>query len=248
MKKSLLLIALLAGLTSNAQLANGTQAPDFTLTDIEGNSHTLSDYLNSGKTVILEFFACHCPTCWAYHNTNRLKNVISSYGPNGSVSQDIVVLAIEYDANNGANEFNGVSGATQGDWVTGTNFPLINPEGTDRAVLTNYNVNYYPMIYKICPNGETELLSTATTETEIKATSDNCVPLSIEEVTFDLEIKNGFLSINDHDGVEIELYNLQGELINKSVNSEIQLPLDYSGIVIYKFAIKGEVVTGKVVL
>jgi len=247
MKKIFIILSLVIGFNTSAQLTNGSQAPDFTLTDIDGTTHTLSTYLSQGKTVVLEFFACHCPSCWAFHNTGRLNNLLAAYGPNGSSSQDIVVLAVEYDPNNGTNEFNGVSGNTQGDWVTGTNFPLINPEGTDRSILTDYSVNYYPMIYLICPNGETELLSTSTPIADIKTKSDNCATLNVEELIYDLEIANNLIKINDHQDVEIELFNLQGELIKVSGESEIELPIDYSGILIYKFTIKGEIITGKIV-
>jgi len=37
------------------QLPVGTVAPNFTLTDINGNTHTLYDYLDQGKTVVIDF-------------------------------------------------------------------------------------------------------------------------------------------------------------------------------------------------
>ena len=37
-----------------------TNAVDFTVTDLEGNSHTLFDYLNNGKYVCVDFFAYWC--------------------------------------------------------------------------------------------------------------------------------------------------------------------------------------------
>lgn len=39
----------------------GDQAPDFTLTDTNGNSHTLSNY--QGKVVVISFFGYSCPLC-----------------------------------------------------------------------------------------------------------------------------------------------------------------------------------------
>lgn len=45
------------GLASQAQI--GRPAPDFTLTSIEGNSHSLSDF--RGKTVVLEWMNQECP-------------------------------------------------------------------------------------------------------------------------------------------------------------------------------------------
>ncbi len=47
--------------TSAAAVKVGDTAPDFTLTDLDGNKHTLSDYTNDGKIVVLEWFSPSCP-------------------------------------------------------------------------------------------------------------------------------------------------------------------------------------------
>ncbi len=39
----------------------GQPAPDFTLTDIDGKRHTLSDYTAKGQVVVLEWFSPLCP-------------------------------------------------------------------------------------------------------------------------------------------------------------------------------------------
>jgi peroxiredoxin len=39
----------------------GAKAPDFTLVDINGKKHTLSDYTAKGHTVVLEWFNPDCP-------------------------------------------------------------------------------------------------------------------------------------------------------------------------------------------
>jgi len=44
-----------------AKLKIGDTAPDFTLTDLEGNTHTLSDYTKAGNIVVLEWFSPDCP-------------------------------------------------------------------------------------------------------------------------------------------------------------------------------------------
>lgn len=65
MKSSLRLLAValialgLASWSSAAQAKVGMDAPDFTLTDIEGISHTLSSF--RGKTVVLEWVNPECP-------------------------------------------------------------------------------------------------------------------------------------------------------------------------------------------
>ncbi|MFN0201733.1 MAG: T9SS type A sorting domain-containing protein [Bacteroidia bacterium] len=156
----LLISCFLVSPKANAQLANGSTAPDFTLTDINGNVHHLYDYLNQGKTVFIDFSAAHCSSCWNYHNAHHLKTLYEQHGPTGTISQDVIVLFIEVDANNGLNEFNGISGNTQGNWLAGTPYPFLNPEGADRSVFTDYKVIYYPMVYGICPNKSIKLLGT----------------------------------------------------------------------------------------
>ena len=42
----------------------GQTAPDFAITDTEGNSHSLyADYLDQGKTVLIKVFFTNCPPC-----------------------------------------------------------------------------------------------------------------------------------------------------------------------------------------
>jgi len=54
-------VLLCAYLPAFSLLQEGSPAPDFTLTDIDGNSHTLSDY--AGKVVMIDFFNYNCAPC-----------------------------------------------------------------------------------------------------------------------------------------------------------------------------------------
>ena len=47
-----------------AQLPDGSVAPDFTITDIDGEEHNLYSYLDYGYSVIIDFSATWCGTCW----------------------------------------------------------------------------------------------------------------------------------------------------------------------------------------
>jgi len=172
MKKLLLSVLLATATVSNAQLADGTTAPNFTATDLNGVSHTLTDYLNAGKTVILDISATWCGPCWNYHNTHALGDLYKAYGPNGS--DKVMVFFIEGDNATTVTDLNGTGTSTQGDWVTGTPYPIIN----SAAIATSYAIGFYPTIYRICPDGlvyEIGQLSAANLKANIIS---NCGPLT----------------------------------------------------------------------
>lgn len=129
-----------------AQLADGSLAPDFTLTDINGQTHNLYSYLNQGKTVFLDFFATWCGPCWNYHNSGALEGLYEEYGPNGT--GEVMVIAIEADNATTMADLYGTGSNTQGNWVDGTAYPIINSASQNGA----YAIAYFPTIYGICPN------------------------------------------------------------------------------------------------
>jgi peroxiredoxin len=47
--------------TANGEATIGEPAPNFTLRDLDGKKHTLSDYTDDGKIVVLEWFNPGCP-------------------------------------------------------------------------------------------------------------------------------------------------------------------------------------------
>lgn len=227
-----------------AQLANGTVAPDFTLTDYYGNPHNLYSYLNDGKTVFVEFFAAHCPSCWAYHQTSRLKNMYNLYGPVGT--NEIMVLALEHDPYNDSTAFTGNHDpwVTQGNWLAGTPYPIFNVEGADRSVFTDYNVTFYPVIYKICPDKIVERVSTSTTETVLYQKVQACQALSIQEEVKTWHIyfdpRSGKVIINGAEDIEtLRIINVKGQLV-KTVQyfKQATISVDELATGIYMFQIK----------
>lgn len=151
MKRLLPLIAIgiLATQLAYGQLPPGSQAPNWTMADINGVSHTLYDYLNQEKVVYLDFSATWCGPCWNYHNSGALENLYDTYGPQGT--NNVMVFMIEGDAATNTACLYGLPtcvGGTQGNWVAGTPYPIIDNASQNGP----YAINYFPTIYGVCPD------------------------------------------------------------------------------------------------
>lgn len=183
MKKLLLFIfsAMIAGSTF-AQLPNGSIAPDWTMEDLDGVTHNMYSYLDSGYTVVIDFSAIWCGPCWSYHISGALEDLYINHGPAGypnvsaNTTDDVMVFFIEGDEGTIA-QLNGGSGS-QGNWVTGTPYPIIPTVApNNNQVTTDYSIGYWPTIYMICPNrviNENGQIGTAAHY----ALAEDCPPLS----------------------------------------------------------------------
>ena len=148
MKKLFTLIAfsMILSFSVNAQMANGSIAPDWTLTDIDGVEWNLYDILDSGKSVVLDFSATWCGPCWNYHETHALRDLYEMYGPEGT--DEMMVFFIEGDGNTTADDLAGTGSSTVGNWLEGRTYPIID----DASITGLYEIGYWPTIYHICQN------------------------------------------------------------------------------------------------
>lgn len=69
----------------------GDSVPDFTLTDVNGNSYTLSDYTSAGNIVVLEWFNPDCPAVGKYRTVSNFMNDTADAYAN----EPVVWLAID---------------------------------------------------------------------------------------------------------------------------------------------------------
>ena len=74
MKHALTVLALFAVASAALAAAEvGKPAPDFTATDINGQTHKLSDY--SGKIVVLESYNLDCPYCRNHYRSGAMQDL-----------------------------------------------------------------------------------------------------------------------------------------------------------------------------
>ncbi|MDA8527913.1 redoxin domain-containing protein [Opitutaceae bacterium] len=81
------MLAVFAIPTFAAKAKIGEKAPDFTLTDVNGNTHALSDF--AGKTVVLEWVNPECPFVVKHYRSGNMPKLQSA-----AAAQDTVWLSI----------------------------------------------------------------------------------------------------------------------------------------------------------
>jgi len=193
----------------SAQLQDGSEAPDWTLTDLDGNTHSLYDELNAGRQVYLVFSATWCAPCWSYHNSGHMETIYEDYGPDGT--NEARVYFLEADLSTAEACLYGpagCSGTTQGNWVDGIPFPIISLNSNNGpTVPSDYQIAYYPTVYTVCPDKRIyETGQASSQDLETYMTSCEMAPESIDpydELCYedetggiDIEIIEGYGSTN----------------------------------------------------
>lgn len=121
-------------------------APDFTLVDQFGNSHTLSEY--KGKTVFLNFWATWCGPCRM--EMPYIQKVYEEYGSNGG---DVIILGV---ANPKTEEYPNNSDVSQEEVEhflseNGYTYPVV--MDLDGSIFAAYGIQAFPTTFMIDKNG-----------------------------------------------------------------------------------------------
>ena len=151
----LLVMLCLTSLMTSAQF--GT-APDFIVTDIDGNEHELyADILDQGLFAVVEISATWCSNCWNFHQSQALQELHEAFGPNGT--NQLRVIFYEADPNTTLAQVQGMGGGTQGDWTDGVNYPIVNesPLSLDLNIWAPIS---YPTVNVLRPSDREIVLNT----------------------------------------------------------------------------------------
>jgi peroxiredoxin len=123
----------------------GSVAPDFSLTDTKGNTHSLSEY--KGKYVVLEWFNPECPFVKKHYGTNNMQNLQKEFTDKGVIWLTIDSNAPGTQGNLTAEEAAKIATS----WKTHQTALLLDPEGkAGRA----YGAKNTPNMVIINPDGK----------------------------------------------------------------------------------------------
>lgn len=215
---SLLVLAILS-----TQLLAQT-APDFTATDIDGNSHRLYDELDAGNIVVLKFFTNWCPIC---NNTaDEVQALYDGYQSNGD---PVVFWALDRDQNE-----------TTADAITYRNnnsltFPVF---GEAFSIAQLYGVVYQPEYYIVNPNRD---YVKKTSYSQIDAVVQGYLnSLGIKDVSADSRVilTSNVLTwmASSSQTAHLSLIDVSGrEVLSTKINGQQKISIDLpSGVYIYQ--------------
>jgi len=143
-------LAVFTSLTATTVFASdvppvGSAAPDFSLTDAQGKTHSLSQY--KGKYVVLEWFNPECPFVKKHYGTSNMQNLQKQYTDKGVVWLTIDSNAPGTEGSITPEQAQKVSAS----WKTHQTALLLDPEGkAGRA----YGAKNTPNMVIISPEGK----------------------------------------------------------------------------------------------
>lgn len=142
---SLLVLTASAALAQATNYPNGSTVADFTVTDVEGNAHSLYDITSQGKYVVLDFFFAACGPCQA--TQPHFNQLHETYGCN---AHDLFCMTMNNGFDNNAQVVtyeNTYGGAY-------AHSPAVSNEGGAPAVTDDFGVGAFPTYCLIGPDNK----------------------------------------------------------------------------------------------
>jgi len=139
-------------------LKAGDKAPDFSLVDLEGNTHKLSDY--KGQGVFLNFWGTWCKPC--AKEMPAMDRQYEQFKDQGVQVLAVNIAQSEFEVQNFADQYK-------------LSFPVVIDK--TKSVMTAYNIIPLPTTVLVNPEGEIERVVTGEmTEQDIKGFMEEIKP------------------------------------------------------------------------
>jgi len=244
MKKLLLLTAVLLTAFYSFSQSFGETAPDFTVTDLDGNEISLyADILDQGIIAIVDVSATWCGPCWSLHESHVLQELHEVYGPNGT--NQVRVIYYEGDADTSDAAMMGEGSDTIGDWTDGVTYPLVN-ESPLQLDLNLWAPLGFPTVNVIDPSSYTFVAdpwNVFTLEGQVDAINESVdgitldINVSVEEVV-DTEVNinvfpnptndNSTISLEGFTGpITVQIFDILGKELASFVTTNTSEVVDF---------------------
>src|ERR1700737_1836349 len=123
----------------------GSAAPDFSLTDAKGQTHSLSQY--KGKYVVLEWFNPECPFVKKHYGPGNVQKLQEEYTGKG-----VVWLSVDSSAPGKEGSLTPEQAEKKmGEWKTKSTALLLDPDG---KVGQTYGAKNTPRMFVVNPEGK----------------------------------------------------------------------------------------------
>ena len=244
--------------SANAQLAEGSLFPYIggttgALTAVNspftGQHFNFDSISNAGYTIFIDISATWCNPCWQYHGRKQLDTLWAQHGPTGmpgvnaSTTNDVYVFFVQGEATSNLAELYDVeppatpgsasvetpyATTTQGNWVAGTPFPIIDDTtSTDATYGTNaidaaWSIAYFPTVYMVCRDKLVHVLTQPSYTAAYAAAQAGC-PNSAPATGSSVDAKAapymgaGYYACNASPAVSFQNYSTSANITSASV-------------------------------
>jgi peroxiredoxin len=188
--KTTLLVTALASLTATSLFATespkvGSPAPDFSLADAKGKTHSISE--NKGKFVVLEWFNPECPFVKKHYSSGNMQKLQQEYSGKG-----VVWMSIDSSAPGKEGNLTPEAASKQAtDWKMNSTTLLLDPEGKAGQA---YGAKNTPHMFVVNPEGkivyEGAIDSKPTPNVADLASATNYVKVALDEAMSGRPVSN----------------------------------------------------------